>query len=558
MVNIKSLINQGKYQLTEYWNKPREGECLSNKEGLFYTLTASGMNIYNFMGNNGFGFAASATFAGAIMGIRQVDFATLTLISTVLSYVLIWMSPINMLIYENHGVLNKKTRIYAHCGAALMLIAAICLYFVPSTAFESIIKGLPQLIANTLVINVFNMYTDWFVRKKFSKKYGRIKPFIIAYGVPLFVMSCAIAYFPADMEYTKKLILLNLMFGLISTMHADFSQSETVAKFISNNTQERQRLFSIVPIISYALVSLMGIIYPLLINGRQNNQSVYKICVPIFCGLGIAMAYSVLGCKERVIENTSGNEQKVKFFSAAKNVLRDEYLWMNQISSVFNTFTYLTSNLLNLWLLYSLRMSRYSGLIGGLIAVPCTLGNLITPILTRRFNKRPLLLAGRACRILVLLGDFWAISVESIPLFVIFNMILSVTSGVENGVNSGMLPDILDRHQWKYGERCDAMMGVFGWFIPLLTTPIGYVMPYLQKQIGFTSDWNILYDNEIALQVFQLYIVMNIVGVVLVTLPYAFYNITNEKHKMYISEIKQRVANEIAQQEKAEAELVAD
>ena len=148
-----------------------------------------------------------------------------------------------------------------------------------------------------------------------------------------------------------------------------------------------------------------------------------------------------------------------------------------------------------------------------------------------------------------MLGDFLAISLESVPLFVIFNMILSVTSGIENGINSGMLPDILDRHQWKYGERCDAMMGVFGWFMPLLATPIGYVMPYLQKQIGFTSDWNILYDNEIALQVFQLFIVMNIVGVVLVTLPYVFYNITNDKHKKYIAEIKERVNAEIAQQE---------
>lgn len=553
MIDIKELISKGKNQLVEYWDKPREGECLSNKEGLFYTLTSSGMNIYNFMGGNGFAFAASATFAGAIMGIRQVDFATIALIGTILNYAFIWMSPINMLLYENHGVLSKKTKIYANCGAMFMLALAICLYFVPPAMFENIIKGLPQLIANSLIINVFNLYTDWFVRKKFSKKYGRIKPFIIAYGVPLFAMSCAIAYFPADMEYTKKLIILHLMFGLIGTMHADFSQSETVAKFISNNTQERQRLFSIVPIISYALVSLIGIIYPLLINGRQNNQIVYKICVPIFCGIGIAMAYSIIGCKERVIENTNENEQRVKFFNAAKNVLRDEYLWMNQLSSVFNVFTYLTGNLLNLWLLYSLRMSRYAGLVAGLIAVPCTLGNLITPILTRRFNKRPLLLAGRACRILVLLGDYWAISIGSIPLFVIFNMILSVTGSVENGINSGMLPDILDRHQWKYGERCDAMMGVFGWFIPLLTTPLGYVMPYLQKKIGFTSDWNILYDDEIALQVFQLYIFMNIVGVVLVTLPYVFYNITNEEHKMYITEIKQRVESEIAMQEEETA-----
>lgn len=547
MRKVKDLIAFGKFQAVEYWNKPREGECLSNKEGVYFTVMQSGMNIYNFMGINGFGFAAGAVFAGAVMGIRQMDFATMGLIGSFMGYALMWMSPINMLIYENHGVLNKNTRIYAHCGAALLTVLAIALYFVPSSAFEGIIKGLPQLIANGLIIHVFNMYTDWFVRKKFSFKYGRIKPFILVYGVPLFVLTSAAAFFPANLEYTKKLIVLNLIFGLISTMHNDFMHPESMIKFISYNTQERQRLYSIVPIFSYILVAILSAVYPWIINGRQNSQIVYKICVPVFCGIGIAMAGAAAGVKERVIENKSATEQKVKFFAAAKNVLRDKYLWLTQLANVFTAFRFLTDNLLVWWLLYTFRLSRWAGLFLTILGIPYFFGHLLTVYLSKRFNKRPILLMSRFVRVLVLFGDLWAINIGSLPLFIFFNLFLSLANAADMGISAGMMPDILDRHQWKYGERCDATMGVFNWFMPLFAMPLAYVMPFLQKQVGFSSDWNILYDNEIAVQVFSIFIVMNIVGVILTSAPYAFYNITNEQHKMYIKEIKERVAIEQAE-----------
>jgi len=544
MGKIKDFIKWGRFQAVEYWDKPRKGECLSNKEGVYYTLMQSGMNIYNFMGINGFGFGAAATFAGAVMGIRQMDFATMGLIGSFMGYALMWISPINMLIYENHGVLNKNTKIYAHCGAAILMVLAIGLYCVPSSAFEGIIKGLPQLIANAMVIQVFNMYTDWFVRKKFSSKYGRIKPFILIYGLPIFVLTSAAAYFPANMEYTKKLILLNLIFGLLGTMQSDFMQQDSLIKFISYNTQERQRLYSIVPIFSYILVSFLNAFYPWIINGRQNSQIVYKICVPVFCGIGIVMASAAAGVKERVIENKSATEQKVKFFSAAKNVLKDKYLWISQLSGVFSVFRFLTDNLLVWWLLYTFRLSRWAGLIVTVLGIPYFFGHVTTVFLSRRFNKRPILMVSRVIRIIVLFGDLLAIHKGSLPLFIFFNLFLSFANAADMGISAGMMPDILDRHQWKYGERCDATMGVFNWFMPLLAMPLAYVMPFFQKQIGFSSDWNILYDNEIAVQVFSLFIIMNIVGVILTSLPYAFYNITNEQHRVYIKEIKERVARE--------------
>ena len=155
-----------------------------------------------------------------------------------------------------------------------------------------------------------------------------------------------------------------------------------------------------------------------------------------------------------------------------------------------------------------------------------------------------LLRTSTSIRVLVLFADLWAVQNANLPVFIFFNLFLSLANAADMGISAGMMPDILDRHQWKYGERCDATMGVFNWFMPLIAMPLAYVMPFLQKRIGFSSDWNILYDNEIAVQVFSLFIVMNIVGVILTTAPFAFYNITNEQHRMFIREIKERVERE--------------
>ena len=111
------------------------------------------------------------------------------------------------------------------------------------------------------------------------------------------------------------------------------------------------------------------------------------------------------------------------------------------------------------------------------------------------------------------------------------------------GVNIGLTADILDYHQWKYGERADAMQGVFSWFLSPVNMAMGYLLPFALRMVGFTSDWDVLYDTEILTKVFSIHTWGSVISLVLVTLPFIFYDLTKEKHDQCIKEMQERVEN---------------
>ena len=120
-----------------------------------------------------------------------------------------------------------------------------------------------------------------------------------------------------------------------------------------------------------------------------------------------------------------------------------------------------------------------------------------------------------------------------------------------DGVSSGLGADVQVYHQWKYGERADSMSGVFSWFLNPVNMAISYIVPYLLKLVGFTSDWDVLYDSAILTRVFSIYTWASIISLVLVTVPFIFYDLTKEKYETCVSELKQRVERTVTDSEEA-------
>ena len=59
------------------------------------------------------------------MGIAAIDFSIINIISTIIGYVLMFKNPIGVLIYENHGRLTNKMKIFAHISYAGKLLIGI-------------------------------------------------------------------------------------------------------------------------------------------------------------------------------------------------------------------------------------------------------------------------------------------------------------------------------------------------------------------------------------------------------------------------------------------------
>lgn len=549
---LKTKVQGAPAYVKRYWKTPNEGEYLSLSEMVAYTATQAGTYVCaTFSAIMSF----SATyFTGSIMGISNLDFTIISIIGTVIGYLLIFFNPIGVLLYENHGRLTPKMKIFAHCAYSAEIIIGICCYFIPSEGFEFIIKGFPQLVGNNLLVAGVTNYLTWAIRRAFSAKYGRLKPFIVFCGFPTAILMSIIPYLPLlEMSYTKRLIILNLAFSFMNFFYQQWMNVAGMVAFMTPNSQERQRLYSIVPIITGFFPSVINMFLPMLISttGGYLNLKTYKVFVPIFAFLGAFMSLASIKCKERVIEKPIEEREKVTFFKGAKNVLKNKYFWIINISNVFGQYQWLIGNLLAWWFIYSLRMEWFSGVAANIVVLGMTLGNLLCPVLTRKFEKRNILLISRALIILMSLGIVFAVKLGNIYVFLIALSLRNAIMPVVDGVNSGFGADVQIYHQWKYGERADSMSGVFSWFLNPVTMMISYIVPYLLKLSGFTSDWDVLYDSGILTKVFSIYGWATIASLALATVPYFFYDLTKEKYEICVTELKARLEKSEAEEEAA-------
>lgn len=539
---IVQKIKDAPAYVKEHWDKPNEGEYLPLKEVVAYTAAQAGS--YIFVTASGIMTFSASYFCGAIMGLAAIDFSIINLLGTIVGYILIFLNPISVLIYENHGQLTPKMRKFAHCAYIGEILLGIACYFIPSAPFEFIMKGLPQVVGNIVLLGGVTNYITWFIRKKFCAKYGRLKPFILICGIPSAIIMSVIPYLPLEnLNYTNKLIVLHFAFTLMNYFYNTFIGINGLVTFMTPNSQERQRLHSIVPIITGFFPSVISMFFPILIGitGGYLNIKTYRVFVPIFAFIGVFITLAAAFCKERIIEPPMEKRKKVTFWAGAKNVFKNKYFWITNISNIFSQWQYFVGSLLAWWFIYSLRMEWFSGIAANIVVIGMTAGNLLCPMLTKRFQKRDVLISFRAVTLITVLGIALAVKYENIFIFMFSMFLKNTVTPIVDGVSVGLNADILTYHQWKYGERADAMSGVFGWILNPVIMAAGLIVPWMLKSVGFTSDWDVLYDSQILNNVFSIYTWATVIGIVFVTIPFFFYDLTKEKHDMCVRELQERV-----------------
>ena len=214
----------------------------------------------------------------------------------------------------------------------------------------------------------------------------------------------------------------------------------------------------------------------------------------------------------------------------------------------------MVGSLLQFWFIYSLRMEALYGVAANVVVVGMTFGNILCPILTKKFQKRNILIAFRGISLISIFLMLFAVRIENVYVFIAAMFLRNTFQPVVDGVNVGLGADIQDYHQWKYGERADSMAGVFGWLLNPITVVLGFIIPALLAKLGFTSDWDVLFDQTILNNVFNLYTWATIISTVLMVIPFFFYDLTREKHDMCVAELQARLR--AIENEETESEVV--
>jgi len=537
--NVKDLTAK----LKANWSRPNEGEYLSIKE--FASFCFGGMGIYTLTDAVGMlGFSGTSVVVGYIMGIGIKDAYIIGIIGTVLGYIIM---PLNVMVTDNLGQLPRKVMRTLHAVSAALVVLSALLWVLPSARFDSLVKDLFKHTAIKIVCTIFGTYLNLYVLRFFSKKYGKFKPQMVLFGLPALALATFMVYLPInDLKYSSKLLLVHLITNLISSFSGPYGGNiEKLQGLLSSSEQERMRIYAIAPLALGLMRSVFGMLFPVFatFTGGQLNIVSYRWIIPAFGLYGLLQGFLVIKAKERVFQPPDF-KPKVNLGKALKEVFSNKYLWIRNISNLFNGITLMCQGVLGWILLYGTRQEWLTGIMLNLSYITTTPGNLIAPAINKRFSKRTSIVGLKSLVLLLQCGFLLMIPLRSdtmkIVVFMCFSLVSSLLNSAQSVINNSTIPDIWDYQQWRTGERLEASSDLFGYVSTPLAMLLGYVSPYLLKAAGLVSDWDIMYDTVIRDQVIALNIIVSIFGVLLMVLPFLFGDVTPEKHRQIQKELRER------------------
>lgn len=101
---------------------------------------------------------------------------------------------------------------------------------------------------------------------------------------------------------------------------------------------------------------------------------------------------------------------------------------------------------------------------------------------------------------------------------------------------------LFDYQMYLSGERLEGFSNIFSWFVSPIATLVGLIIPLLLLHNGFNSDWGILFLDSARFRIIAIPIAFDMVGHLLMMIPYFFWDYNNEQHEYVISVLKQRAA----------------
>lgn len=538
------LLDKAKTAVTDigkYWKNPKPGEYVSNKEFLNFVIGAGASNTMSYAGGN-LSFTAGCLFVGAIYGLKMMDFVMLGIVTLVLNYL---FSPINMIITDNLGTPPKKTMRLIHISSLIFTVVGIICFFVPQKYFESFMPGLPQVIGSKFLIQVFSCYWNIGVLKKFSPKFGKYRTWIVANMLPYILSLLLLTWFPYNnLEYHEKFWVMHLFFSFWSCFASCCNQVGNLQNVISPNTNERTKIMSIGSFLYSLFPSIFNIVFPILATwaGGMTDIKSYKFVVPVFVVVMAPLSFFlVYGIKDRVVQEVEHKPQ-VDMKKGFIEVLKNKYLWITNIPMWFGNFNTGAVNIVNMLIIYSMRQDWVIGIMSAILGTAWTPGMLLAPMLIKKFGKKRIMLCTKyislGCTFLSVAGVF----MNSLVIIVVSTYISTMLSSVAAIASSAITADIWDYQQYKSGERLDGCMGIFGYISSPIATFSAMLIPFLYGKVGFTSDWNILYDPELRNKIFLITIIVGAVAGLLSTIPFHFYDFTEQQHEEMMEELRARAA----------------
>ena len=556
---VKGLFTE----IKTHWNTSAEGKYVPYKE-YKDILIAVGSNYTGSKVLEYIIFAASCYLIMYHYKLPYLTFSIIAIINMPLGY--IW-TLIGWLVADNLGFLDKRTerKIYLlYFGLIVvglaMIIGNVAALFDPASRFVRYMNALEGINCSSAfkILGTHLLYTGWtgarsiFWKKKLIPKYGRYKYCLYSDVVPKCVTVILIGWLPIYNipDVTTRVWVANLLFACFNVFGFG-NQLEICTRNISPNVRERILVRSYPIKFSHIFHSILAIILPVIIGAlryKWEDINVYRYVVPITFVVSAAITMLLAGrIKERIPQPPLEKKVQIRFWDGMFGVMRNKYKWMLTIVNLLDALGNGMLPFATILYLYTFRLTGllYS-LIVALVSFAGTPPDLLAPYFLKRFTYKQLQIfyqlsraAGNTIIVLALLflGDR-LILCGTICVVTLFFMEMCKT--VPATASYDMEVRINDYQMYLSGERLENFSGVFGWFTGPITSFVGLIIPLLLLRYGFNSNWDVLFLDDSRIKIIVIPIIIDIIGYVLMTIPYLFWDYDDQKQSKVMAVLRRR------------------
>ena len=554
-------------EIKTHWNTPAPGKYVPYKEYKDVVISV-GSNYAGMKTMEYITFAASCYLMMYHYKLPYLTFSIINIINMPLGYIwtLIWW-----FVCDNLGFLPKKTeRKINLLYLCMTLVGLSMIIFDPSKLFDQTgrfvtymnsLEGIScasafKILGTHIFYNGYVGLRNIFWRKKLIPKFGRYKYSLYCDAVPKCIMVILIGWLPFYNipDVVTRVWVANLLFALFNMFGFPINtpaQMETVAMNISPNVRERILVRSYPIKISHIFNSILGIILPVIIGMlryKWADINMFRYVIPITFVTAVCLTMIFAGrVKERIPQPPLEKKVEIKFWDGMFGVMSNKYKWVNTIVGLFDS---LGNGMLDIAVILYLYTFRLSGLIYSLLIVfvqfAGTPPDLLSPYFLKRFTYKQLqifYLLSRAVgnTVIVLAITFCGEHLMLCGTICVVTMaLMEMCKTVPITAQRDMDVRINDYQMYLSGERLESFSGVFGWFTGPITSFIGLIIPLLLLKFGFNSNWDVLFLDSARSKIIVVPIIIDIIGYVLMTIPYFFWDYTDEKQFKVIEVLRRR------------------
>lgn len=400
-----------------------------------------------------------------------------------------------------------------------------------------------MLIIANLVGMPIAFFRGWFFDNH-KMKGGKFIPIMIRTPIPIVAISTIFVWLPFDSwAYSTKVVVVWLFYMILQFFMCLYGEGWAFfQQVITPNAQERANVMSISQIIYSLAPTLTGFVIPTIagLTFGMNNIWTYRIIYPAFTLIGLVILLVFFPkLKERIIMPKRAVEY-VSIIDSLREVAKNKYFWIINSAGWVGFLESAYGVILSWSFVYAFNGEKqaYLGLANTLIGNAALWSMMLAPFMIKWLGKRNLLIAHNIFNVFLLL--LLMLTYKNLFLVCVIFYINSFINTFQNVYMPNIQADMRDYHQWKTGVRVDGLFGPMGLIGTVIGFGTGLVLPAIYEYMGLKDDYNVLYNDEMRNNLFNVIIICSIVGAILNLIPYLFYDLTEAKHLGYVNVLKIR------------------